>query len=255
MKVIHNSEVTSVAEKEVEPKIESTNGQEARDLTMSTVGPSREPNIAMKILKISNSYVADLNPGTCAEAILHEENANVCCVCEDQIEENYNRCSICTLACHNEYMDIGKGNEDMCLTCAANQSQRNAIQTDQEINGSLQEARSSFESKEMVSQQSESTYLLAETSLKESTNSVLAKATKGVKEKKSTQETAGVKQRELRQKELKLKKWEEELKVREVKTDELENDRRRLEDYLCKTEARNVELEATVRRLQRRISI
>ena len=76
-----------------------------------------------------------------------------------------------------------------------------------------------------------------------------------MKEKKSTQETAGVKQRELRQKELKPKKWEEELKVREVKTDELENDRRRLEDYLCKIEARNVELEATVRTLQRRISI
>ena len=106
-----------------------------------------------------------------------------------------------------------------------------------------------------MSQQSESTHLLAETSLKENTNSVLAKATKGVKEKKPSQEAAGVKQRELRQIELKLKKWGEELKGREVKVDELENDRMRLEEYLCKPEARNVELEATVRALQRRISI
>lgn len=45
------------------------------------------------------------------------------------------------------------------------------------------------------------------------------------------------------------------MKVREVKADELENDARRLEDYLCKTEARNVEFEASVRTLQRRISI
>ena len=61
-----------------------------------------------------------------------------------------------------------------------------------------------------------------------------------------------MKSRELRQLEVKLTKWEEEL--REVQN-EKENDRRRLEDYLQKTEARNVELEATIRTLYRTINM
>ena len=76
-----------------------------------------------------------------------------------------------------------------------------------------------------------------------------------MKAKKLAHETAGARQRELRQKELKLKKWEEELKISESISAELENDKRKLEEYLCKAEARNVELEATIRMLHRRISL
>ena len=75
------------------------------------------------------------------------------------------------------------------------------------------------------------------------------------KEKKSSHGTTSSKQRELRQLETKLKKWEEELRLREAKTTDFENDKRRLEDYLNKTEARNLELEKTVRTLQKRINL
>ena len=76
-----------------------------------------------------------------------------------------------------------------------------------------------------------------------------------LKDKKNSSETQLVKSRELRQLEVKLKKWEEELKLREIQLNEKENDRRRLEDYLRKTEARNSELEATIRTLYRKMDV
>ena len=55
--------------------------------------------------------------------------------------------------------------------------------------------------------------------------------------------------------ETKLRKWEDELKQRESRLSNYEVDYKRMEDYLQKTEARNLELESTVRTLQRRISV
>ncbi|MEW8309202.1 MAG: hypothetical protein G8D88_18940, partial [gamma proteobacterium symbiont of Ctena orbiculata] len=73
--------------------------------------------------------------------------------------------------------------------------------------------------------------------------------------KKSTSDITAVKQRELRQQDLKLRRWEEELKLREAKLSDMENCVKRLEEYLSRTEARNVELEKTVRNLQRKICL
>ena len=61
----------------------------------------------------------------------------------------------------------------------------------------------------------------------------------------------GQAERELRQLELRMKKWEEELRLKEARSADMENDIKRLEEYLSKTEARNLELESTVRTLQR----
>ena len=64
-----------------------------------------------------------------------------------------------------------------------------------------------------------------------------------------------MKQRELRQLENKLRKWEDDLKLRESRLLEQNKENRRLEGYINKVEARNNELQHTVRTLQRRISI
>ena len=71
----------------------------------------------------------------------------------------------------------------------------------------------------------------------------------------SSSQTEGLrnKKRELRQQDLKLRKWEEELKLRETRCNELNKDFSRLEDYVGRTEARNVELEKTVRTLEHKI--
>ncbi|MES9884979.1 MAG: hypothetical protein ABW185_29400 [Sedimenticola sp.] len=75
-----------------------------------------------------------------------------------------------------------------------------------------------------------------------------------VKQHNPSSDANSVKQRDLRQQEQKLKKWEDELKYREAKSLDLVNQCKRLEDYLAKTEARNVELDKTIRTLQRKIS-
>ena len=66
---------------------------------------------------------------------------------------------------------------------------------------------------------------------------------------------AVIKLREIWQLEVKLKKWEKDLKVREAKVTNGNVDSRRMEEYVSKTEARNVELEAIVRTLQRKICL
>ena len=85
------------------------------------------------------------------------------------------------------------------------------------------------------------------------TRQLPAKVTKP-REKKHTAESLSVKQRELRQLEIKLKKSEEDLKTQEARMTEMTTSTRKLENYLERTEARNVELERTVRTLQRKIS-
>ena len=58
-----------------------------------------------------------------------------------------------------------------------------------------------------------------------------------------------VKHKDLRQLESKLKKWENELKLREAKINENSSEIRHLQDYIQKVEARNHELETTIKTL------
>ena len=64
-----------------------------------------------------------------------------------------------------------------------------------------------------------------------------------------------VKHKDLRQLESKLKKWVNELKLREAKINENSSEIRRLQDYIQKVEARNHELETTIKTLYREINL
>ena len=72
---------------------------------------------------------------------------------------------------------------------------------------------------------------------------------------KMASDKAVIKLREIRQLEAKLKKWEEDLKHREAKVTNSNVDSRRMEEFVSKTEVRNVELEAIVRTLQWKICL
>ena len=52
-----------------------------------------------------------------------------------------------------------------------------------------------------------------------------------------------------------MRKWEEEWKLRETKYNDASKEFTRLEDYVRKTEARNVELEKIVRTLQHKTNL
>ena len=53
----------------------------------------------------------------------------------------------------------------------------------------------------------------------------------------------------------KLRKWEDDLKMRVSRLLEQNKENRRLADYISKVEARNNEMQHTIRTLQRKISI
>ena len=82
--------------------------------------------------------------------------------------------------------------------------------------------------------------------------------TAGVNKKtvdKPNTDNVNPKYRDLRQLENKLKKWENVLKLRASKIDDSANETRRLQDYIQKLEARNHELETTIKTLQCKINL
>ena len=84
-------------------------------------------------LKLPIPYSLDTSAKTCAAAILNEESTDLCCVCNGEINNDGNRCSLCTLVCHDACMCVEATEDDTCLTCTTNQSQR---RTSQENEGS-----------------------------------------------------------------------------------------------------------------------
>lgn len=166
---------------------------------------------------------------TIALDILQEETSEAqlkCGVCDEEVQRNCNACDKCNLVCHQNC--ITDGEDNICHACTA---------TDQQIKDKdnlLSEISKNINSKTDIK-----TRIITDNNNKRS----------------NVQENTNMKQRELRQLEMKLKKWEEDLKIREQKNAETLKDHSRLEDYVNKTEARNHELEQTIRTLQRKIVV
>ena len=203
---------------------------------------------------------------TPAEAILLEETLDTCHVCQTEIESTGNRCSSCLASCHDECM-VNGANGEVCLSCGASQAQlelvnaqtptpdAEAVQGDQ---SKLPPARRNSDGVTKEAGDASNKVLGEESHPRNETQSIAYN--QGVKAKQkdkrsTTTDVQSVKHRELRQLESKLRKWEEELKLRETLLSDKEVDRKKLEDYLQKTEARNVEYEATIRTLYRKISL
>ena len=217
---------------------------------------------------------------TPAEAILAEESQETCQVCQTEIEDNPNRYSFCLARCHNECMLNGVAG-DICLSCGASQTQMEltdsqtpklstdtvqcsqTISTSSTAGPSVEEAQLTDHNKARQPQGLEMGNPVETTKESENqsgwepqsaTNNCQGVKLK-TKDKKTSSDAQAVKHRELRQIEAKLKKWEEEFKLRETILNDKEVYRKKLEDYLQRTDARNVEQEATIRTLYRKISL
>ena len=222
---------------------------------------------------------------TAAEALLREEEYQICFVCHENMG-NENCCDLCSGPCHQRCMFIKPDGEvtDICMNCATTHQQEDQgiadpiqpsgqpnieeSQNDENAENILSEAMipstPTVSITPIVSHNSQTTpdhspkalgdkQQASQTQVEKQEPSAGAKAIPKQGKKKDTDGT--VKLRELRQLEAKYRKWEEELKVREARLASSDTDYRRMEDYLQKTEARNLELESTVRTLQRRISL
>ncbi|MES9884384.1 MAG: hypothetical protein ABW185_26350 [Sedimenticola sp.] len=170
-----------------------------------------------------------------AQDILSEELSATCTVCSLELTGDEAACTDCSSVCHLTCMD--QHHNEMCISCAA-LAHQSELHVQQPTIDNLPPTIPTISSpKQHIS-------VTPEVTLRNE-----SKATK------NSQGANVIKQRELRQQEMKLKKWEEELKIREARNADTLNESKRLEEYLIRTEARNTELEKSVRTLQRKISL
>ena len=190
-----------------------------------------------------------------AAGILEEEIGTLCCVCDDRIYDTETTCSKCNNSCHAGCATACDGT-DQCIGCCATDNQlnknndinlENATVLDENINKNVDGIGLKTSNSQCMKINK------GDNSNGNKDNSII-KHNKDVI-KGAPSDCIPMKQRELRQLENKLRKWEDDLKMRESRLLEQNKENRRLEDYINKVEARNNELQHTVRTLQRRIII
>ena len=190
---------------------------------------------------------------------LLEELSHPCLICNFIIAEDDAACLKCNHICHSTCMD--PDNSDICVSCAAADNQ---IQVQHTPNTESFADKSSVDiiSKQPVikSTSSENCNQTNVNSIDNGSAVVLKPSSESANVSKSEAKTGtdieiSVKHKELRQLESKLKKWENELKLGEAKINENSSEIRRLQDYIQKVEARNYELETTIKTLYRKINL
>ena len=255
------------------------NPEQTSEVPVPTRQTSNAPDISVNLNKTSvgTDIVMPAMPSnepnrrTQAEAILDEEGDTMCAVCLAIITDTPNRCSKCLAMCHESCLDTTDGDSDpsICHSCCAAEAQisnqvicpDNSVNTSQaeygsttiltnvpqnDVTGSGSDANSNPIPQGTAVNQGSGQRKQGGPTAKSSLTSTSSRD-------KTTTDKAAIKLREVRQLEGKLKKWEEDLKIREAKLNNNSVDARRMEEYLSRTEARNVELEDTVRTLQRKI--
>ena len=88
-----------------------------------------------------------------------------------------------------------------------------------------------------------------------SANVATKKTTSRQTSSSANSEEASVKMKDVRTKEQRLRKWEEELKLRETQLKQQDERAHKKDTYIAQLEAKNIELEQTVRILRRRVAM
>ena len=198
------------------------------------------------------------------EEILNEEqgpelNAE-CCVCDNRVDGEAIACMKCNLNCHKDCTEAC-GIDFLCLSCNAIDTQISLSQVNQSsqneaTNRTEKAYQPNLSPTELTKPKTVSQSNLApdqtnkQQELASQQPNVITQNTKSV-----NNIDVGMKQRELRQWELKLRKHEESLKMKELKQNDQDKEKHRLHEYINKLEARNDELSKTISTLQRRIDI
>ncbi|MCG7879545.1 MAG: hypothetical protein N0C90_24920 [Candidatus Thiodiazotropha endolucinida] len=147
-----------------------------------------------------------------AEGILEEEVGSVCHICDKRIQGTEILCDKCHNSCHRD-CSILKNDTDICIACCATESQ---LAQQKEVSVSQSCEKKPDQTKHLPEAINQSGNL--QTSNKQSSGNGATKA----------DSNASMKQRELRLLENKLRKWEDDLKLREIKLTEQHKENRRL---------------------------
>ena len=184
------------------------------------------------------SAVSSVNHSIAVD-LLHEEGDKLCVVCDTLGQDKVDMCELCSNVCHVKCSRTDVESDTfMCLSCVGRREQ-DSVRSDIAQKGTQKELG-------MVNTDNQHCSGSSEESVTQATQTRTTK-------KDDKVETTNIKMKDLRQKELKLKKWEEDLKIREAQLTNTENERIRLQTYVSKLEARNKELEQTLR-IYKRVS-
>ena len=182
-----------------------------------------------------------------AAGILEEELGSSCHICSDRIFDNETSCDKCQNTCHRKCL-VSNEHSDICIACCATDSQLNHQK------GTIL-SQTTSDNLGSVSINCDNINRPGNSKTSEQSSKNNKQPNSNISKQTSTDSNANMKQRELRQLETKLRKWEDDLKIRELKLSDKDKENRRLEDYINKVEARNNELQQTIRTLQRKISL
>jgi len=172
------------------------------------------------------------------------QNVTQCNVCDGTLTDLKDVCDICNNPCHPRCLSTQKDN-NICITCTghndqidmANNTQIDELEIDEET--AKKTVRSSLKNANKGTQSS-------------TTND---KQIEELKNKEKSQSTSNItmSSTQLRQKELKLKRWEDDLRLKEKLVNEHEKDHAKLRSYIAKLENKNHENSLHIQTLQTRI--
>ena len=269
---------TSKPDEQYTCKLCSTNSEYKSSLSIPSIGNSTADHAYDILLEEKESNDNSL-----------ESSENFCFVCEKNIDQRSSEiCDSCNCTCHTKCGDI-KDKLFMCIHCLGCVDQNNGPDTyidcstssvaesDREVErfsrsedgvlvGQKSQVNPELEHKN-IERDNNVTVTNKPSSLMNSENTFVGnnkqlhkadgnKHANGPKLQSSDSNMAKeVKLSELRSKETKLKKWEEELKLKDKIHNEQNKERLKLETYCKKLEARNNELELMIKTLQNRCEL
>ncbi|CAG2239273.1 unnamed protein product [Mytilus edulis] len=194
---------------------------------------------------------------TAAEALLREETIDDenCLVCNDVMTNDKQACPTCNHISHNKCFNI---NSDQCYSCHAIEEQRILSENQTQVENETKINKVTDHQTD-VSHVDTTTIMAGKNNLcnglQHTTPTACDKVNNTpqiiISEKEQEQQN---KQKELKQQELKLKKREEQLRLKEAVVNDQSKDKTRLYDMIYKLEARNNELEKTVKSLYHKIN-
>ena len=209
-----------------------------------------------QITKYQHKQSEDIMSPTLAQRLLQEELMNTCLVCSNILTSDTTPCMVCSLSYHLGCVDINNGT---CYACLGNQhqiDQHNNIAEETALPIVRRETTTTFneipqtqtEHETNVSQQISVTNQKQKPHIPNNENSIPT----GTSNSAQT-ENLELKLKDLRQLEIRLKKKEEHLKIKETMLNEDAKEKSKILDRLFKAESRNCELEQTVKTLNRKI--
>ena len=180
-----------------------------------------------------------------AQTILEEDTDNkLCNVCYDRVEDGQGEiCSVCNHICHIDcFEEIEDGDTAVCYLCKV-AGEQNLHQYDENENSQT----------DQIDPQTE---IQTDSRASENVDKTMKKANLNKSGNQTqTDENVQYLTSEMRQKHLKLKKLEQDIKLKEKTLQDSTKDRTRLESRLLQLESQNEELLSTIKTLKRKIAV